>query len=225
MPSVQSHVTADVGLPSNFCNGCQGINFSELTIHTFNVPGGLFGTSAVPIPLGVTGSPVLFVTFQASVTDLRIELNSPLTSMLTPSANPDEWLWQGLADVTISGTLAPNLNVSAVPGGLVPIPTQPFSQAAQLPLLGTFSAVPGGTRVNVGVDTDLLQEQDLSLDPISVPLDLGDVVLNFDLDTLILADLATTIVYENLTTPIPEPNTALLLGLGLVGLALRRSRS
>jgi PEP-CTERM motif len=31
-------------------------------------------------------------------------------------------------------------------------------------------------------------------------------------------------VYQNLATPIPEPNTALLLGLELVGLALRRSR-
>jgi hypothetical protein len=94
-----------------------------------------------------------------------------------------------------------------------------------LPLLGTFSAVPGGTRVNVGIPTDALQDQDLSLPPISIPLDTGlGIVLDFDLTTMILEDLSSSVVYQNLLTPIPEPNTALLLGLGLVGLALRRSR-
>jgi len=225
MPSNQSHVTAETGLPDAFNNGANGIVFSELTIHSFNVPGTLVGTSSVPVPLGVTGSPVLFVTMTASLTDLKIMLNAPLSSTLTPSANPNEWLWAGLADVTISGTIEPNVVVSAVPGGLVPVPTQPFSQAAQLPLFGTFSGVPGGTRINVGIDTDAFQDQDLSLDPINVPLSIPPLfTLNLDLDTLILEDISTSIVYQNLSAPIPEPNTALLLGLGLVGLALRRSR-
>lgn len=116
MPSTLSHLTADVGLPANFCNGCNGITFSELVIHTFNLPGPLLGTSSVPVPLAITGSPVLFVTFTANVASLQITLNTPLSSMLTPSANPDEWLWAGVADVTISGTLKPDLNVSLIPG-------------------------------------------------------------------------------------------------------------
>jgi hypothetical protein len=224
-PSGQSNLIADVGLPGGFDDGANGINFSALKIHVNNLPGTLVGTSAVPVPLGVTGSPVLYVTATATIGSFQIVLNSPFSSTLTPSANPNEWLWSGLADVTISGTLNPQYATPA-PALPVALPSTPFSQNVQLPLAGTFSGVPTGTRVIVGLTQDALQNQDLSLPPITGQFDLGDlglVTLSYDIHSLILEDIATSVVYQN-ALPIPEPSTALLVGLGLLGLALRRSR-
>ena len=102
-----------------------------------------------------------------------------------------------------------------------------------MPLAGTFSGDGTGTRVTLGIPLDVLQDQSLALPPINVPLNLGTlpaplnglVTGNFSLSGLVLGDLATAIVYQN-ATPIPEPNTAALLAIGLVGVALRRrSRS
>jgi hypothetical protein len=106
---------------------------------------------------------------------------------------------------------------------VAPTPT-PFSQNLLLPLAGTFSGVATGSQVTIGIDQGALQNQDLSLPPIHQTLDLLDlglVTLTWDFNDLVLADLTAGIVYRN-ATPIPEPGTALLLGLGLVGLALRR---
>ena len=84
----------------------------------------------------------------------------------------------------------------------------------------------GGTRINVGIPSDALHDQDLSLPPISESVNVGDlglITLSFDVNTLILADISSSIVYRN-ATPIPEPGTAFLVafGLGLVGFARRR---
>jgi hypothetical protein len=222
MPSGLSKAVADVGLPGSFDNGANGITFSTLIIHTFSAPGTLTGATNVPVPLSITGSPTLFVTLSASVATLQITLNAPLTSTLTPSVNPNEWLWAGLGDFTISGTVSPQLVLPAqLP--IAPTPT-PFSQNVQLPIAGTFSGDASGTRIHVGIASDALHDQDLSLPPIHQVidlLDLGLVTLTYDLSSLTLADISTSIVYQS-ATPIPEPGTALLLGVGLVAIAVRR---
>jgi hypothetical protein len=125
----------------------------------------------------------------------------------------------------ISGTLNPQLLLPAQQS-VAPGPT-PFSQAVMLPLAGTFSSAVDGTRINVGIPSDALHDQDLSLPPIDQSvdlLDLGLVTLTYHLDTLVLPDISSSIVYRN-ATPIPEPGTGLLLALGLAGLAVRRARA
>jgi len=220
-PSGLSKAVADVGLPDGFNSGANGITFQTLIIHTFSAPGTLSGAANIPIPLSITGSPTLFVTLSASVTTLQITLNSPLSSTLTPTVNPNEWLWAGVGDFTISGNVSPQLVLPAqLP--IAPTPT-PFSQNVQLPIAGLFSGDATGTQITVGIDEDALHDQDLSLPPTHQVIDLvpGVLQLSLDLTNLALADLSAGIVYRNVT-PIPEPSTALLLGLGLVAIAVRR---
>ena len=110
--------------------------------------------------------------------------------------------------------------------GPVPLGSFPFSQALTMPLAGTFAGVPTGTEVNVGIPSDTLHDQSLALPPIDVPLnllELGLITTYFHLDTLLLSDISTSVVYRS-ATPVPEPGTAALLGLGLAGFAVLRRR-
>ena len=227
-PSLLSKLTADVGIP-NFNNGANGINISVLEIYAFQAPGTITLTGgalpSVPIPPTLPVTAPQTININAVVSSIQIILNAPLSSSLTPSVNPNEWLWAGLADTTISGTISPGVGIgAALPAG---IPSTPFSQQVSLPLLGNFQVLPNGTRVNVGVDQSALQDQSIALPPIQQQVDilgLGLVTLTLDLSGLVLADLSTSVVYQNATI-VPEPGTASLVAIGLAGLALRRRRA
>ncbi len=222
-PSPSSHVVADVGLPGGFDNGAHGISFSELVIQAL-APSNLSGFGFVSVPLDLTGSSNQLVLFDVVVSYLSIVLDSPLTSSLTPTGNANEWLWAGLANVTISGEVGPYVNPFGVTLGIFP-----FSQQATIPLAGTFSGIPTGTQITVGIPLGALEDEPLPLPPIevSLPLDLlqlGLITGTFKLTDLTLVEFSSDVVYRNVT-PIPEPGTALLLGLGLAGLAVRRIHS
>jgi len=226
-PTTSSHAVADVGLPSNFGDGSGGITFDELTFTTLPAPGVLSGFGAITVPFDLLGSNIQLIAYTAKVASFTLTLDDPLTSSLTPTLNPGEWAWAGLANVTISGVIRPSVDIpsDAVPS--IDLDPFPYSQSLTMPLAGTFSGDGSGTRVTLGIPLDVLQDQSLALPPINVPLDLGGGIITgfFGLNALVLGDLATAIVYQN-ATPIPEPNTAALLAIGLVGVALRRrSRS
>jgi hypothetical protein len=219
-PIGASQITADTGLPGAFNNQ---IAISSLSLGYANLPGVLSGFGSVPVPLSITGSPFQLVAFTARVSALNIVLDAPISSALTPTGNPDEWLWSALASVTISGILEPTVSVPITDP--VTLGQFPFSQSVPLLLAGTFAGIPTGTQVTLSIPSDTLTNQNLSLPPISVggiPLDgLGIVNGTFSLDNLTLVDFSTAAVFRN-ATPIPEPGTGALIGLGLFALALRR---
>ena len=224
-PSSSSYIEADTGLPSNFANGGNGITISGLYYQSLVVPGALTGFGGVSVPLDLTGGTFQLAGFDAVIADFSITLDAPFSSSLTPTGNPNEWLWAGLASVTLGGTLAPFVQVPTVDP--ITLGQFPFSQQVSIPLAGTFTASPsGGSRVTLGIPSGTLQDQSIATPVINVPLDLGGLGLvtgQFILSDLVLADMAVAAVFDNIT-PIPEPNTGALVALGLVAIAVRRGR-
>jgi hypothetical protein len=225
-PTPSSNVVVDTGLPSNFQNGANGITFSSLSYTSLLAPGLLNGFGLVSVPLSLTGTPFQLVGFQAAVAEYTITLDAPFSATLTPGLNPNEWLWAGTGTITMSGILQPNVIIpTQQPIALDPVP---FSQSGiTVPLAGTFTGSPsGGSRVTFGFPQGSLHDVTLGTPDIFQPVDLGGIVPVtgiFSLNDLIVTDISLAAVFDNIT-PIPEPNTAALVALGLVGIAIRRRR-
>jgi hypothetical protein len=223
-PGPLSKVAADVGLPGAFNPGT-GITFTDLQIRQIT-PGTITGIGSLPVALDILGNTVSLVAVSANVSFFSIVLDAPFSSSLIPSGNPDEWLWAGLANVTLSGFFEPIVTIPTVPD--VTLGQFPFSQQVTIPLTGTFASIPTGSEVTVGIAAGALEDQPLPLPLIqqTIPLDplqLGIVTGSINFGTLILHELSAEAVFRN-STPIPEPAPALLVGLGLAGLALRARR-
>jgi len=223
-PTTDSTVMADVGIPGGFDNGTHGITFSQLSIVLPDLPGPLEGFGIVPIPLDLTGSNNQLAAFLVHITSFQMDLAAAFHTTLNPTGNPNEWSWASLATMTIHGTLQPLVQIPTqgdIPGGQVP-----FSQQVIVPLVGTFSGDQTKTRITVGIEQHTLQNQDLNVTPDTLQVDVGNLGIVtglFSFKDFNLVDISTAAVYVN-PTPIPEPNTALLLGLGLVAFGCRRRR-
>jgi hypothetical protein len=225
-PTPSSNVVVDTGLPNNWADGSNGITFSSLSYTSLLAPGLLNGFGLVSVPLNITGSAFQLVGFQAAVAEYNITLDAPFHSTLTPGLNPNEWLWAGTATITMSGILQPNVIIPSQP--TIALDPVPFSQSGiTVAVAGTFQNSPiGGSRVTFGFPQGALQDVTLGTPDIVQPVDLGGILPVtglFTLNDLIVSDIALAAVFDNVT-PIPEPSTAALVALGLVGIAIRRRR-
>jgi hypothetical protein len=182
--------------------------------------GGLVTLPSPPLPgLPVGGTQIFAMTFDLG--DLTLVIEPPFTTTDLFPTGDGAWSFAALATGTLSGTVSPELLIPTVdPVVLGPVPIAPT--AVVVPIVGTLSGGPTGTRLAIGLDD--------AADPLTVDLDVeqldfallpGVVELHATLDTLSLADTNLFIEATN-ATPLP---TARACGLGaelsLLGLLSR----
>jgi hypothetical protein len=183
--------------------------------------GGIVTFPLPPLPgLPVGGSTVFAASFDLG--DLTIEIEPPFTTTNLFPTGPGEWTFAALATGVLSGTVSPTLTIPTVePVSLGEVPIAPT--AVVLPIVGTFSGGPDGTRIAIGLD-DAAEPLtfDLDVETLDFVLVPGVVQFHATLDTLSLADTNLFIEATN-TTPLPAaPACGLGAELALLGLVSHR---
>jgi hypothetical protein len=203
------------------------ITFESGTI-TFPSLGRATGGGLVTLPfppppgLPVGGSTVFAMTFDLG--DLTLEIEPPFTTTnLFPTGN-GQWTFAALATGVLSGTVSPTLVIPTVePVVLGEVPIAPT--AVVVPIVGTFSGGPTGTRITFGLD-DAVEPltTDLDVETLDFALLPGLVEFHATLDTLSIGDANLFIEATNATPLAGSGSGSCGLGseLVLLGLLSRR---
>ncbi|RIL05026.1 MAG: hypothetical protein DCC71_11905 [Proteobacteria bacterium] len=187
------------------------------------IGGGIATLPFPPLPgLPVGGTTVFAVVFDLG--DLSFVIEPPFTTTALFRTGENEWSFAALATGTISGTVSPELLIPTVdPVVLGPVPIEPT--AVTLPIVGTFSGGPTGTRITIGLDDSVEPAtMDLVVESLEFVLLPGLVEFHATLDTLSLADADLSIEATN-STPLsgsPAPACGLGAELAMLGLLTRR---
>jgi len=186
--------------------------------------GGIATLPFPPLPgLPVGGSTVFAMTFDLG--DLTFVIEPPFTTTDLFQTGDGEWSFAALATGTLSGTVSPELLIPTMdPVTVGPVPIAPT--AVVLPIVGTFSGGPDGTRLTIGLDdSGEPLTFDLDVETLDFVLLPGLVEFHATLDSLSLADTNLSVDATN-ATPLSGPPGGRACGLGaelaLLGLLSRR---
>jgi len=228
----QGTITADWGSP----NWADQLDLSDISVDNPN-PGTVTGNVAIDV--GILGTQNFALTID--VDNISLGLDSPVsTSPLTPSesaAGPGPWTSFFPSVPVVLGATA-----SGSADGLVDININPFSFGSDtpidIPIAGALSRVTDGSGTDIGSRLEVpIPSVDFSVptgDPVSQPAPgcelstffcaVNVTSVELQITSLDFQNVTGMINAEELTTPIPEPGTALLLGGGLLGLLAAGSR-
>lgn len=174
--------------------------------------GGLVTLPFPPLPgLPVGGTTIFAATFDLG--DLTLEIEPPFTTTNLFSTGEGQWTFAALASGVVSGTVSPELLIPTVDPVVVgPVPIAPM--AVVVPIVGTFSGGPEGTRLTIGLD-DAAEPLTFELDVETLDFALlpGLVELHATLDSMSLADANLFIEATN-ATPLPGSASGPSCGLG-----------
>ncbi len=213
--STYGSVVADVGLPHGFDGGASGITIDSLEVTTPWIgSSGFFGQ--------VDGSASMQVGF-----GLVNPLDSPLIL-----ASEDTYLLGGTARIQPRGIVNLRIRIPSVPIFSSRFSVGPFEFPAapedQL-LTGYFSGSLSGTELELFMDSSGFSHSTGNpiFDPLTISEGLPPGINSVTLTPIELTagfyDDALQVVATN-PLPIPEPTTALLLAIGLAGLAVAGRR-